>query len=314
MRTLHKRLVALGAASTLLIVGVALLTALIAWPDTSSKSVAGQSPPHQTKSYIFPHGGRTLFPDYRLIALYGTPNDPNLGALGEQSAAASITRVKELAAQYQPLMREHTLPSLEMIATVASSTPTENGDYSREVDAAVLQEWITAARQNGVYVVLDLQPGRSDFLSQAKSYQALLEQPNVGLALDPEWRLGADQVPLAQIGTVGIDEVNQTSQWLSDLTTQHKLPQKLFVLHQFRLNMIQNRDQLDTTHPNLDYVIQMDGSGTQPVKRETWQTVTDAPPASVQFGWKNFYKVDAPTLDPASTMALNPKPAYVSYQ
>ena len=41
-----------------------------------------------------------------------------------------------------------------------------------------------------MYVVLDLQPGRTDFLTQAKRYEPLLALPHVGLALDPEWRLG----------------------------------------------------------------------------------------------------------------------------
>ena len=40
-----------------------------------------------------------------------------------------------------------------------------------------------------MYVVLDLQPGRSNFLDQAKLYEPLLRLPHVGLALDPEWRL-----------------------------------------------------------------------------------------------------------------------------
>ena len=65
-----------------------------------------------------------------------------------------------------------------------------------------------AAREAGVYVMLDLQPGRTDFLTQAKRYEELLAQPHVGLALDPEWRLGPQQLHLEQIGSVGIDEVN----------------------------------------------------------------------------------------------------------
>ena len=71
-------------------------------------------------------------------------------------------------------------------------------------------------------MVLDLQPGRSDFLSQAKQYASLLEQPNVGLALDPEWRLGPHQVPLRQIGRVSAAEVNRTSAWLADLVTRER--------------------------------------------------------------------------------------------
>ena len=57
--------------------------------------------------------------------------------------------------------------------------------------------------------MLDLQPGRTDFLTQAKLYAELLKQPHVGLALDPEWRLKPDQVHLVQIGSVSAEEINQ---------------------------------------------------------------------------------------------------------
>ena len=75
-----------------------------------------------------------------------------------------------------------------------------------------------AAGAAGMAVVLDLQPGRTDFLTQAQQYADLLALPYVGLALDPEWRLAPDQVHLRQIGSVGIDEVNGVSAWLADFT------------------------------------------------------------------------------------------------
>jgi hypothetical protein len=264
--------------------------------------------------YTFPKGGRTLFPDYRLVALYGTPDEAALGVLGEQPVGETITRVKALAAQYQPLVSEHILPTLEMITTVASAFPTDNDDYSQEVDAAKLQTWITEARKDGVYIVLDLQPGRSNFLAQAKQYEALLAQPNVGLALDPEWRLTPTELPLQQIGTVSIAEINSVSSWLAQLTKSTKLPQKLFLLHQFRPEMIPDRSKLDTSHTDLAYAVQMDGQGTQPEKQSSWKAITASPPPNVHFGWKNFYKQDKPPLTPQATMQLKPEPWYVSYQ
>jgi len=281
---------------------------------TQSMSVPPLPKITAAEAYRFPKGGRRLFPAYRLVALYGSPQYPALGALGEQPLDATIARVQQLASSYQPYSTEHILPTLEIIASVASAFPTDNSDYSQEDSVSTLQPWVNAAQKAGVYVVLDLQPGRTDFLTQAKEFTPLLVRPNVGLALDPEWRLGPTQVPVTQIGTVGISEVNQTTQWLAALTTEHHLPQKLLVLHQFRLDMIQDRNQLDTAHSQLAYVIQMDGNGTQPAKLQTWQTITAAAPAGINFGWKNFYKVDSPMLDPAATMAITPKPWYVSYQ
>jgi hypothetical protein len=263
---------------------------------------------------IFPAGGRTLFPSYRLIALYGTPNYPVLGALGQQSLLGSITRAKALASQYQPLMSEYAFPAFEIIATVASASPTANGNYSRNLESSQLSNWVLTAQRSGVYVVLDLQPGRNDFLTQAQQYQYLLEQPYVGLALDPEWRLTPTELPLQQIGTVSIEEINETAQWLAQLTQQRKLPQKLFLLHEFRLSMIQNRSELNTEYPELAYVVQMDGQGTQPEKLTSWEEVTASSPPNVHFGWKNFYAKDTPLATPQQTMQLDPKPWYASYQ
>ncbi len=278
-------------------------------PDDHRKAVA--APP---KPFTFPGGGRVLASTYRFVALYGSPDSPVLGVLGEQSLPDTITRVQSTAKDYQPLSPIPVYPTFEIITTVASASATENGDYSREVDPNLIKPWIESARNAGVYVVLDLQPGRTDFLTQAKEYESFLKEPNVGLALDPEWRLKSNQVPLVQIGSVESAEVNGVADWLATLVITNDLPQKLFVLHQFRLDMVTDRDNLNTTHPELAYIIQMDGQGSQPQKADTYAAVTANPPPAVEFGWKNFYQKDTPTLDPAGTMQLNPQPWYISYQ
>lgn len=282
--------------------------------QNTNKASSGITKKLQPKPYTFPAGGRTIFPKYRLVGLYGTPSEPLLGVLGQQSLKDSVKRVKKLAADYQKYSKETILPTFEIITTIASASPTKNGDYSRELTAASLRPWVEAAKQNGIYVVLDLQPGRTDFLAQAKEYQPLLDYPNVGLALDPEWRLKPDQVPLVQIGSVGIDEINATSAWLSQLTHANNLPQKLFLLHEFRLNMITDRNSLNTSHADLAFAIQMDGQGAQKDKLDTYKVVTADPPKHVYFGWKNFYEKDSPMRSVQDTMALSPEPWYISYQ
>ena len=265
--------------------------------------------------YVFPGGGIQLFPGRQMVALYGEPDTPELGALGQQPLDASIARVKMLAQQYVGAANPRVLPTFEILATVASDTSMDNGSYSRPADTRVLATWIAAARQHGVYVVLDLQPGRQDFLTQAQRLMPLLLQPNVGLALDPEWRLGSNQLPLEQIGSVDATEVNATTSWLADVVRTYHLPQKLLLLHQFRASMITNRNTLDVSRPELAYAIQMDGQGTQPEKENSWQAITADPPSSiVGFGWKNFFLKDTPMRSPQDTMKLMPRPVYVSYQ
>jgi hypothetical protein len=179
---------------------------------------------------------------------------------------------------------------------------------------ADLRRVVDAAGDAGIYVLLDLQPGQTDFLTQAMRYRSLLTRPHVGLALDPEWRLGPQERHLEQIGAVGISEINRVIGWLADLTEHRRLPQKMVLLHQFRLSMLPDRAQLDTSRGALAYVIQMDGQGSQDQKLETWSNVIADPPAGAWFGWKNFYDEDQPMRSPAQTMVLEPRPVFVSHQ
>jgi hypothetical protein len=263
-----------------------------------------------------PGGGQVLFPGRMLVALYGTPGSAALGVLGEQDLDASIERARTTAAAYDDLVDRPVVPAFEIIATIATAHPGDDGNYSAESDPEALRPWVEAARDAGIYVVLDLQPGRADFLTQAQRYQSLLEQPNVGLALDPEWRLGPSQQPLQQIGSVGIDEVNGVSKWLADLTREHRLPQKLFVLHQFRTTMIDGRDRLDTSRPELAVTIHADGQGSPGDKQATWARVhEDLPAGPLHWGWKNFYDEDHPMLTPQQTIdQVDPDPDLVTYQ
>lgn len=296
-------------------------------PSASSSSASSSAAPSPSVSTVvaaptttppapqLPGGGQTLFPGRRMVALYGHPGTPSLGVLGEQGLAQSVQRAKALAAQYQPLVREPVVPAFELITTVADSVPGPDGDYSAESTVASIRPWVDAASAAGMYVVLDLQPGRSDFLTQAKRYADLLAQPNVGLALDPEWRLGPTQVHRAQIGTVGITEVNSVVTWLAELTRAHHLPQKALLLHEFRTSMITGRERLDTSHPELGIVVHADGFGTPALKLATWTALHTAAPPNIHWGWKNFYDEDVPMFTPAQTFAVGPtSPVFVSYQ
>ncbi|MDP9737785.1 hypothetical protein [Curtobacterium sp. 260] len=261
-----------------------------------------------------PHGGQRPFDGHRYVALYGAPGAPVLGVLGEQDPAATVRRAEGTAKEYDGLGDEPVTPAMEVIATVAAGDAGADGDYSTELPASTLEPYVDAASDAGMPVILDLQPGRSDFLSQAKRYESLLAKPNVWLALDPEWRLTADQVPLQQIGSVSASEVNEVSSWLADLVRSKGLPPKAFVLHQFRLSMIQDRSSL-ASHPELDVLIHVDGQGSQPDKQATWKALHQDAPEGVHWGWKNFYDEDTPMLSPQQTMAdVQPTPSLITYQ
>lgn len=282
--------------------------------SATDNAASASATPSASKPAELVGGGTKIFPDRRFVALYGSPDSAALGVLGEYEPAEAVKQVKTLAQQYQPYSKEKVQPAFEIIATVASSEPGEDGDYSRELPVKQLLPLIEEAEKNGVYVVLDLQPGRDSFAHQVTEYQELLKRPNVGLGIDPEWRLGPDQVHLQQIGTVDAAEINETLDYVADLVKQEQIPQKLVVLHQFTQTMITNRELIDTTHPELALTMHADGHGTPDLKKDTYNALLQGLPKGIYPSWKNFYDEDTPTLTPEQTYALNPAPWVVTYQ
>ena len=278
-------------------------------PRPPAALVAQQDPPVE-----LPGGGRVLFPGRRLVALYGHPGAPSLGVLGEQGVTAAIRRAEQVARPYRALSTAPVVPSFEIIATVAQRSAGSDGDYSAESSVASLRPWVEAAGRHGMFVLLDLQPGRAGLLDQAVRYAELLRLPHVGLAVDPEWKLGRHQRPLHQIGSIDAAEINRTSAWLASLVRANDLPQKLFVVHQFRLSMIGHEARLRTDHPELALLVHMDGQGGAAQKLATWRSVKAARPDGARLGWKNFYDEDHPMFSPARTMARQPQPVMISYQ
>lgn len=256
-----------------------------------------------------PGGGQVVFPGRRMVALYGHPGDPGLGVLGEQPVDAAVVRAQQLAASYQALVGEPVVPAFEIIVTVAAGA---TGSMAHPVEK--FRPWVEAAGQAGVYVVLDLQPGDQHFLAQARLYEELLRHPHVGLALDPEWRIQPGRRHMVQIGSVDAAEINEVGQWLAQLTRDHHLPQKVLMLHQFRLDMIANRSALVTDYDELRVVIHADGFGSPGAKHDTWNTLRVAAPANIAWGWKNFYDEDKPTFSPLETLNVSPEIVFVSYQ
>ncbi len=180
----------------------------------------------------------------------------------------------------------------------------------------MIRPWVDAARANDVSVILDLQPGRTDFVTQAKLYEEFLRLPNVGLALDPEWRLEPDQRHLRQIGSVSAEEINAVVDYLTGLVHQETLPQKVLVLHQFQKRMLPDRENVKTP-PEIAVVVHVDGQGSLGSKYGTWDAMLNVPTSPDQtlwWGWKNFIHEDFPTANPGQVNAVEPLPVVVTYQ
>lgn len=258
-----------------------------------------------------PGGGRKIFGRHRfLVAYYGTAGTGLLGVLGERDPDTTHQRLKQAA---RPFRRdgERIQPVYELIVTVADAGPGTDGDYNHDIAHSLVQGYIDAAERNGALLVLDIQPGRSDFLTVARRWEWALQHPWVGLALDPEWRMGPHQVPAQVVGSVTAAEVNRVSAWLEYLVVDRALPQKVFMLHQFRTSMLGQPDRIkDRAH--LAEVQHVDGFGTPSQKRATYAAV--ARPKQFTMGFKLFYDEDRPRMSATEVRRLRPAVRFVSFQ
>ncbi|WP_370625017.1 hypothetical protein [Corynebacterium sp. TAE3-ERU12] len=259
-------------------------------------------------------GGQVLFPGRRMVALYGHPGAPAMGVMGEETPKEAIEDVKKRVVEYAKYTDEPVVPMFEIIASVAQADPGSDGTYSVTAPAKDLEPYIDAITDAGGYVVLDLQPGNAKFLDQAKFYEDLLKRPNVGLALDAEWKMEPGVAPATEVGHVTADEVNEVADWLANLTRENNLPQKMLMLHQFQLQMIRDREKIDTSHPELSIVLHADGHGTPGQKLETWNVMKQDLQPDIFLAWKNFIDEDQPMFTPEQTAQIDPTPWVVTYQ
>lgn len=251
-----------------------------------------------------------LFDGRMFVAYYGTVRTSALGVLGETSPARAIERVERAAA---PFRRNGLAPQpvFELIVTIADAYPGKDGDYNHDVPVDAVRQWVRAARQAGALLVLDIQPGRADFVSVAKRWEWALREPHVGLAIDPEWRMGPGEVPGRVIGSTGWWEVNLTTRWLEQLVVAHDLPQKIFIVHQFRTDMVRNIDRVHDRRMLVE-IQHVDGFGTPAQKLATYAAV--ARRDRFRMGFKLFYDEDRPRMTAAQLMRRLPRVEFVSFQ
>ena len=300
-RLLAAGVVALGAG--------ALMTGCGGDEAAESSEARAQATP--TPPPELPGGGRRLFPDRRVVAFYGAPQDDELGELGIGTPDSAVRRLKRQARPYSRKKRP-VLPALQLITVLAHAAPGEDGLYRARQPNSVIRRYLRAARRHDALLILDIQPGRADFFTETIRLRRWLKEPDVALALDPEWRMGPDELPGQVIGRVDSRELNATSAWLEQLVVKHDLPQKLFLIHQFTDDMVDEKAL--KPRKRLAMVLNVDGFGGQEIKKAKYDAFAKGTPKGFRIGYKLFYREDTDLMTPREVMRMRPRPDVIAYE
>jgi hypothetical protein len=302
----QRRLVAAGAAGlvALLLVAVGLLVGAggsDGEPEANPKSAPAE----------LPRGGRTILPDRRVVAFYGAPQDRELGVLGIGSPRRAARKLERQARPYARRGRP-VLPAFELIAAIVTSEAGDGGDHSIRQEPATIRRYLRAARAHRMLLLLDIQPGYAPFLQEAEALEKFLKEPDVSLALDPEWSMDPPQLPGQEIGSTDAATINEVSRYLSSIVRRYDLPQKLLVVHRFTGDMIQAEHDLQR-HPGVALVVNVDGFGDQPNKISKYHEFTKDLRRRYN-GFKLFYEEDLNLMKPKQVLGLRPQPDLVVYE
>ncbi|HUZ45890.1 MAG TPA: hypothetical protein VMW54_04570 [Terriglobia bacterium] len=289
----------------------------VAFVTTKEKAVLPPCPaPLWPVHTAYPDAG-ALLPFKRIVAYYGNFYSKRMGILGEYPPDKMLAMLSSQAAAWAAAdPSTPVVQALDYIVVSAQGLPGRDGRYRMRMPASHIEKAISLADQIHGLVFLDVQPGWSTVEAEVTRLEPYLKQPNVELALDPEFALVDGKRPGAWIGTMNAGDINFAARFLAKLVQENHLPPKILVVHRFTERMVTGFRAIKPL-PEVEVVMDMDGFGSPVLKRSTYRSFVAAQP--VQFtGFKLFYKNDVNIghhlMTPAEVLSLSPQPSFILYQ
>lgn len=259
---------------------------------------------HQRTSLAL--GGR------RIVTFYGSPLGPSLGILGNSAPETMLGQLRAQASAYEALdPQTEVIVAFHMVSTIADAYPGTDGDYNHRLSHKVIREWIDWAAEEHAWVIIDIQPGRSDPLKEFDLIKFFLYEPHVQLAVDPEFIMHEEGIPGLHLGKIDGDTINRIQAQL-DTIAQSIGMTKVLIVHQFDNRMIVNKDMIEN-YWRVEVVWNADGFGSPGAKIADYEQYREEP-GFEKGGIKLFYNYDTPLMTPQQVMALSPRPSIIIYQ
>ena len=250
--------------------------------------------------------------DNLLVTWYGNPHTARMGVLGRYKGKELAAKLREQARAYSEWTAKTVLPAYHLVAVIAQPTSSFDGKWRRRETHDMIDTMLQQARANGFKLILDIQPGHSTVRAEAEYLRRHLEEPDVYLALDPEFAMPDGEAPGRKIGRMSARDVNDAIDILESIIRQRNLPPKVLIVHQFTMKMLADKQNIRDS-ALVDVVLDMDGFGDRPLKRAIYAMVNRQRPLEFP-AIKLFYKEDTNLFAAKEVMALRPEPAVVIYQ
>lgn len=249
-----------------------------------------------------------------IFALYGKPGASTMGILGQYDMKSLDAVMEKFVKMYDEVNgSKKVIPALYIIY----GTVWPKGEIGI-LDKKTTEKYIEYAAKKGWYVFLDDQIGKYTVEESMNRILPFLKYDNVHLAIDPEWKT---LTPMETIGSVTAEEVNKAQKMMNDYIIKHKLKgRRMFVIHQFRDMMIQNRYRVKTNFERVQLIHCSDGFGPPRLKKQTYSYNAIAKNMPLK-SFKLFLPTkvygagyDEPLMSPKDVMSLNPRPYFIMYQ
>jgi hypothetical protein len=254
-------------------------------------------------------GAGAPLPGNRVVAFYGAPQMGQT-ILGTLTPAAAARRLAAQSTPYASLGDRPVVGEFDLVSVFATAGGGPDGLYrSRQADD-VIGIYLDQARAVDARLMLDIQPGRSSFAAELDQLAEWVAEPDVDLALDPEWNVGRRGVPGRTPGKVTAKEINRVTRGLAATVRANDLPPKLLVVHQFRRGMVRGRARIKP-RPGVQVVLNFDGIGSPDPKAAGYAALSRP---QLFNGFSLFYQRDTPLMRPGAVLALEPAPDLLLYQ
>lgn len=252
--------------------------------------------------------GPRLFPHNKVLSLYGAAG--GFGIIGRKSLNGAAKKLNRQIKPYRERSHERVIKAFDLVATLVTQCSGPHDKCRTRVGKSTIRRYLDKIRKLNGRLILDIQPGRADVLDEIAHWRSFIQEPDVDVAIDAEWNIGAGEEPGEDLGSIRARKVNKAAKKVRTIIRNHDLPPKLLIVHQFRKDAIKGRSNLKRLG-DVDVTLNFDGIGRPGAKKAGYRQLSSD---TLFNGFSLFYELDENLMRPREVLGLHPEPDYVMYQ